>query len=321
MGNKLFLTKQEKKAENDNWLNTEKFLYYYDNNNLLINEIRKTWDKEINKWTDNFHGTYFYEDTVMIKEFWKHWEKDSFRIWSQTFYEYNNADKVIHELIQSWHPEKQKWNNSLEYFFDYNQKGERILYIIIRQSKKERKFLTEYFSIPNSIQFTYFIGDKDNNWVNRQRIINYLSDDNMPMERHNYFWNIEENKWKEDSNIFYYYDDFGNLAEKITTYFKTDSSVKSKSKIVYFWSKYEISKTDNLTVNDLNIYPNPAKKYIEIKNLDASSNIYIYSLNGKLVKTIKEHNQTNIYISNLKPGIYFLKTENNQNVYKFIVVE
>lgn len=73
-----------------------------------------------------------------------------------------------------------------------------------------------------------------------------------------------------------------------------------------------ISGIDGITNNDeLIIYPNPANDFIEIKtNLDFTT-IVIMDVTGNIVK--KTHYQSNINISDLSNGIYFIKLVGEKN--------
>lgn len=73
---------------------------------------------------------------------------------------------------------------------------------------------------------------------------------------------------------------------------------------------------DNITVNDIHVYPNPANNFliIEIKNEDFERlYFYLYDINGKLLKSEKlETNRTLISIEDLLPATYILRIIQNQ---------
>lgn len=71
--------------------------------------------------------------------------------------------------------------------------------------------------------------------------------------------------------------------------------------------------TQNVEVNRISIYPNPASDYILIKNIKNNTTIHIFDGTGKLVKTslIKENEKINI--SSLPKGIYYVQFYNGQN--------
>jgi len=68
-----------------------------------------------------------------------------------------------------------------------------------------------------------------------------------------------------------------------------------------------IAKVNSKDVNFINIYPNPAKNIINIRNAE-NANIKIYDLIGKLVlSTNNVDKDQSINISNLKDGTYFVR--------------
>lgn len=69
---------------------------------------------------------------------------------------------------------------------------------------------------------------------------------------------------------------------------------------------YNISSTTKKPLAELSLYPNPANDYIKLKAGTPVSQIEIYSMNGKLLKTIKEPTSM-IDIAGMPEGCYMLK--------------
>ncbi|WOD42600.1 S8/S53 family peptidase [Hwangdonia lutea] len=67
--------------------------------------------------------------------------------------------------------------------------------------------------------------------------------------------------------------------------------------------------------DNFKVYPNPADDVINIASKTKIKNISIYTLEGRLIKTIATPKKQ-IEISNLKSGIYFLKLESDLKVHK-----
>lgn len=79
-----------------------------------------------------------------------------------------------------------------------------------------------------------------------------------------------------------------------------------------------VTKDNNLAVNDINqkniiVYPNPAKSFIKISDLQKSTDYEIFSIDGKLIKNGIANPDSEINISTLVKGTYVLKF-NNQSV-------
>ncbi len=82
-----------------------------------------------------------------------------------------------------------------------------------------------------------------------------------------------------------------------------------------------INNIENEQFNNVEIYPNPAKDFITIKNI-AETDIKIYDICGKLViyNYLDQTNQK-IDVSSLKTGIYFVTLkQDNRLIYKKIVI-
>lgn len=91
-----------------------------------------------------------------------------------------------------------------------------------------------------------------------------------------------------------------------------DFDLKNISKMIFL----STSAVTNVSTDQPAIYPNPAKSFIYLKNIDTtSSTAYIYNSNGQLLQTVTIDSGSGIDISQLTEGLYFLKT--NNKVFKF----
>ncbi len=78
--------------------------------------------------------------------------------------------------------------------------------------------------------------------------------------------------------------------------------------------------SDNTTseLTEIKITPNPATNFINISNA-LNSNVSIYDISGKLVKQKLNLQSSIVNISNLSTGLYFVKLNSNNNVFKISV--
>ncbi len=85
---------------------------------------------------------------------------------------------------------------------------------------------------------------------------------------------------------------------------------------------YTTSITANTNNNKISIYPNPAKDKFTITNLN-NAKINIYNITGKIILSQESLSEnSNVDISHLKSGIYFVKIKNNNSIItKKLVVE
>ena len=74
------------------------------------------------------------------------------------------------------------------------------------------------------------------------------------------------------------------------------------------------SNIAGIDLKEVNIYPNPVSDYLKIENLGESTDISIYRTTGQLVLTVSPAmGSTEIDMSNLSAGIYFVKMQNGNN--------
>lgn len=65
--------------------------------------------------------------------------------------------------------------------------------------------------------------------------------------------------------------------------------------------------------SSLEVYPNPAKDAIYIKNPLSKKEIKIFDISGNLIKVLKiMENKNKVSLNNIKEGIYFIKIDNKQ---------
>lgn len=76
---------------------------------------------------------------------------------------------------------------------------------------------------------------------------------------------------------------------------------------------------NTIKVNSVEIFPNPAKKQVQIKSIYPIKKIEMYTVLGQLVLTINNYDKVDV--SNLLPGIYWIKiiTNNFKTTQKLIV--
>ncbi len=102
-----------------------------------------------------------------------------------------------------------------------------------------------------------------------------------------------------------YYFGFGNTTAPVTTITALRIDNVSFTK-------------NNLAVNDVNktsikVYPNPVVDQLNIKTDETIKSVQIYSLDGKLLRTI-EGNNTKVDFRNYQKGSYLVKIETNKSI-------
>ena len=68
--------------------------------------------------------------------------------------------------------------------------------------------------------------------------------------------------------------------------------------------------TNDIDNQQLAIYPNPAKDVLRIENIADNQEVTIYSINGAALKRVVVSGDSEINISELRPGMYILSAGN-----------
>ncbi len=106
----------------------------------------------------------------------------------------------------------------------------------------------------------------------------------------------------------YFTRDVGFDVTNVT--FNYEKQIITKGSTVVRDNNLAVSEIDQ---KNMNVFPNPAKSFIKISNLEKPTDYEIYSVDGKLIKKGTANPDSEINISSLVKGIYMLKF-NNQSV-------
>ena len=141
----------------------------------------------------------------------------------------------------------------------------------------------------------------------KANIIETLSTDAISTDAYTEF----SKTYKATADNVYYFG-FGNTTASVT------SSTSLRIDNVTFTKI-------NLAVNDINktnikIYPNPVVDKLNIKTDETIKSVQIYSLDGKLLKTI-DGNNTKVDFSNYLKGSYLVKIETNKSITSHKVIK
>ena len=67
-------------------------------------------------------------------------------------------------------------------------------------------------------------------------------------------------------------------------------------------------------IESVNMYPNPVSGNLKINNLNESTTINVYSITGQLLRSVSATGSTEIDMSDLSDGLYFVKMQNGKSV-------
>lgn len=240
---------------------------------------------------------YTYENDKMTSECYQRWGNSTWNNNKLYVYSYEN-DNISNKLYQIWDDLEEDWcnfeNNSYEY------RPEEGKAFIISQSW-------------------------DNEWINRYRATNFISNGRLVIES-TQEW--QDGEWVDFTMCDYSFDDSGNFIEaRWKDYVDgewVDSDYNSETTISYnngasilsgyiqsFQARY--SCTDNVIESSFphqaEVFPNPGSNQFTIQTETPFSNVIVYDLMGRQVyNQAISGNTIHINTDNWPSGVYFWKT-------------
>jgi hypothetical protein len=84
---------------------------------------------------------------------------------------------------------------------------------------------------------------------------------------------------------------------------------------IFYWTEGACGTTgiNEEIQHKFSVYPNPAKGFFTLTGINASVDIMVYNIQGKLMLTHKVETNTKINISTFKPGVYIINIVDNNN--------
>lgn len=122
----------------------------------------------------------------------------------------------------------------------------------------------------------------------------------------------------DGSNCNFYFDPAGTVYNyqiinngSSKTLIITNTTTGNK---IYYNNDYiYLGTNDNILKKSFKIYPNPAKDFLTIENIDRNLNLKIYDVSGKLIyETLTSGKSVRVDISHFQKGQYILMIENSR---------
>lgn len=321
--NGLLTNRKELRNSGDNWLQTEQTQYSYDTNNKLMSEITQTYTTS---WQNRLKTEYAYngairEITTFIVQAttWQPYAKITIdttnndvvtfeefdSIWhtrTRTIYNVNTSGKALDETQQTW--QGNLWRNETRRLFTYdtNEKvnGEVFLSWNTEFWGNVQRHKSE---IQNSETITTYYTPLYNAWWPAYTQRNLVNEELLPSQviTDYQFWGGDVSSMRHDF-----------LPIKINN----TASLPYGHSIALTYESHENTPTDILnTKQEITVYPNPSPNgifYLE-GNYEQIMEVWIYSLQGQLIKYMSNTDSKTIDITELSKGIYLskIKVQNN----------
>ena len=237
-----------------------------------------------------------YENDKMTSECYQRWGNSTWNNWDLFIYSYEN-DNLSNKLYQIWNYTEEDWDNYENNSYEYRPEEGKVF--IISQSW-------------------------NNEWINRYRATNFISNDRLVIES-TQEW--QDGEWVDFSMCDYSFDGSGNFIEaRWKDYVDgewVDSDYNSETTISYnngasilsgniqsFQARYAC--TDNIIESSFphqtEVFPNPGSNQFTIQTETPFSNVIVYDLMGRQVYNQSIFGNTiRIDTNNWPSGVYFWK--------------
>lgn len=281
---------------------------FYDSNGNDMLSIAYRWDNQQNSWAGNTKNEYSYNAAGQEIS-------GVYFIWADSI-----SNWVCHSKFETAYDEHENVTMHSQFKWDYNNKKWTGLY----------KYTNTFNQEGNISQFTCYKWDEANDqWIQS------FTDDLITGAGYKELYIIL-------SMITTDYDDYTSTV--LTTLFgfsdvtydtegnktmetdyvlnKTSKDPELSSKTYYYFSVHNTNGVNQVTNNNIKIYPNPANEVIQIESTSNSAAVCrIFNNNGQLINTWQVVQGKHTYnIQNLKPGMYHVQLQSNEGVitYKLI---
>jgi hypothetical protein len=278
------------------WKETYQYEYTYNGSKKLNSETLSYKADSTSQWVWLSKTEYGYGQGVLLTKTILDWNVDTWNRVSRSFFTYDDQHNLILQADKVWMDPPQMWLDDMEYRYEYDSNR--------RVSATNRRWFQDghEWIIGDSTAIAY------NSFSDTTSVIQYYSPTSGP-----------------ESLTFYTYDtdiDFSSIRWPISYWAPIGSTFNKQVKEVFDSNRLSVDPDSSIYYYSLiltaateipkeswSVYPNPAKD--EIKLLTSYSEnaeaIEIYSLEGKLLKTLSAPNEITIPIQDLAPGMYVFR--------------
>lgn len=322
--------------------------YYSYNDQYLLDSIAYYfWDNSIGKWLFKTKEEFEYNSLNMIsKKITYEWDTTNKKLqyFSKTEYTYDSNKNLTLILTDIYDAANQKYYTDEKNEYTFNNAGKLLtenLYKFFHPSEKLvniYKKINDYDTKNNLISEKIFEGDVTSvnlyenkhdeysydEFNNLKEHINYKMNpvgELLPIRKIEYTYNTTNTSNeillpKADFYLNLINDKFSHQLINVNVSFYNNNNWANSNFIYFFYSENASSIQNNIENNNSILYPNPAKNYFQIKDLDIDypAVIEIIDYKGRLIKTtIIEPNEL-INIQNLSAGQYFYNIRSGNKI-------
>jgi hypothetical protein len=306
------------------WVAYQKYEYTHDANGNLTQEFYYDWDKSASQWGAHRKFENIYDANGNLTQCLGYGWDESTSQWFAASYKYECTydanGNIIQDLEYEWDESASKWFALRKHEYTYNANGnmtQEIYYDWVESTSllvAYNKYEGTYDANGNMTQEIYYIWDESTSQL-------------VTREKHEYTYDLSYKlsnlilpKWFKWYDWFTYNKSFFvNKQIKAYSYRwnATDNTFVQDQKNILYYSEQNVTNVDKKETENMSLYPNPAKDKVFIqtpKNVTISK-ISVYTFSGQWIREVNAAKAiTEIDISDLAKGIYFIKCETNKGI-------
>ncbi len=308
----------------NNWENSERLLYEYNNEGQNTYYIFQVWDNGTEKWVNSQKYDYTYDSNgnqnSITLLYWNNitaaWKNNT-----RSIFEFNVNNLETSFIYQNWNSTTLQWVNYRKYLTEYNSANLstfhttlnwNILGFIWENYSLESSVYDANNSLLNQLYQTWSAGS----WNNSRQYTYEYDANHYKTSQTSQQWT--SGAWLNDTQHLYSNDANGNISVDLNRDWDGVSSIwKDITKSHLYWETFDpyLNVTNNKELGCI-IYPNPSSSYIYIQTESEISNIKIFNPLGQLVLEINTNGLlTKINTNDLNEGVYILSV----NTFKGII--
>ena len=331
-----------KKWNGGYWENYMRYSYVYDVNENLSIEVWQFGDSTSWCYLNLFTTTYDANNN-RTNTSTQEWVFNSWRNWMLNSAIYDTSNNMTSELTQYWHDSIWMNGSHKSFTYDANNNLTVCLYLYWHDSIWINNYLntSTYDANNNLISTLYQISINGDPWKNDGfSSYTYDANNNLTAEliqrwngtawvnlyQYTYTYNANNNliskfcqQWFSNGWVNYWQTSYTYDANnfKISDSYKewnSEATTISSGDSTYYYFHTVGINDHNQTISTLNIYPNPATDKITIKT-PVKGSFSIHNISGQelIIRQITEP-KTQIDISSLPSGIYFVRLSGDRTV-------
>lgn len=303
--------------DNENWVNYNINLYYY-NNSQLIEELEKYWNDSEAAWQESYRKLYSYEDGRISQVRHQYIFNGNYVDASREIYKYDEKGNLKEKVVQK---SEEAWSNFLKYEYYYNTSD------LIMEENLTYWDNNDWGDVDMVLTYTY---DMNNNVIEKikskglhekgQFLIReefFYTDNNLLEKQLISHWDSRKKRWIEKNRAEYASNMNGYIA-----------SALNQSKDKKEWENYLFTefKGDNEPVTGIDIadgmtfsiYPVNFGKQAVIEFTNPYNEYFYVTVmneNGQLVgSAVTNNNEVAIDATDFHRGLYFIELQGS-NLY------